>query len=357
MTLVEPFRAARQSPQPFHKDLPLAPGNVFRRMLTAKALASIWKIHPLAIAEDLWPSDRVVAQILERGATAPAMTGVAGWAAELAQRVVTDTLEALGGVSAGAQLLEQGLVLSFDGANILGVPGMVADANSASWVAEGDPIPVYQFPTTGKTLQPYKLGAIAVLTREMVESSNAEALIGDTLVRSAGLALDKALFDSNPATAARPAGLRNGIAATASSNNADTYAAFFEDMSKLINVVSAVGGNGPYVLVGSPGRAEQIGIRVRGENTNRVLISSQIADTDLIAVAAAAVAAAFSPTPDIEMAKAATLVMDTAPGVAGASGPERSMFQIDALALKMRWPISWVLRDPRGIAWMSPTWK
>ena len=49
--------------------------------------------------------------------------------------------------------------------------------------------------------------------------------------------------------------------------------------------------------------------------------------------------------------------MDTAPQPAGTMGPSRSLFQTDSLALKMRWPVSWALRDPRGFAWLTPAWK
>jgi hypothetical protein len=49
--------------------------------------------------------------------------------------------------------------------------------------------------------------------------------------------------------------------------------------------------------------------------------------------------------------------MDTAPGDAGTMGPERSVWQTDSVAVKVRWPVSWALRDPRGVAWLTPAWK
>jgi hypothetical protein len=33
------------------------------------------------------------------------------------------------------------------------------------------------------------------------------------------------------------------------------------------------------------------------------------------------------------------------------------LFQTDSIALKMRWPVTWALRDPRGVAWTTPNWK
>jgi hypothetical protein len=50
---------------------------------------------------------------------------------------------------------------------------------------------------------------------------------------------------------------------------------------------------------------------------------------------------------EIETVNAATLVMDTVPGAAGWMGPERGLFQTDSIAIKVRWPVSWALRDRR----------
>ena len=41
---------------------------------------------------------------------------------------------------------------------------------------------------------------------------------------------------------------------------------------------------------------------------------------------------------------------DAAPGAAVASTPTYSMYQIDAVSLRLRWPVTWMLRDARGIA-------
>ena len=337
--------------------LPLPPGNSFVRLLTARAIAQIDRTRSvMSIIEDLWPSDRIVA----RAASAPAMTTVPGWAAELAQKRVSDGLDALGPVSAAAQLLKLGLVLNLDRHAIISAPGFTASGGNAGFVAEGQPIPVRQLSTTGAQLNPYKLAAIATLTREMIESSNAEQMISDVLVRSEGLALDAAFFDSNPATAARPAGLRNGITALTASANADAFGAFFEDISTVVNSVAPVGG--PIVLITSAGRAASMESRPLGGAGSilRVLASTAVGN-DMVAVAPAGVVSAFSPDPEIETANAATLHMNDTPtqlvnGGAPAA-PQKSMMQTDSIALKVRWAMSWSLRSPAAVAWISPTWK
>jgi hypothetical protein len=359
MTLVEPFRASREA---FKRELPLPPGNTFTRVLTARVLAQLRNTTPQQVADQMWPSDRLVAQVVEKASVAPAMTSVAGWAAELAVRVVHDALEALGPASAGADLLKRGLVLTFDGAGSISAPGFVAEFGNAGWVAEGQPIPVRQLSSTAAVLNPHKLAAIGVLTREMIESSNAEALVTDALVRAAGRMLDEVLFDANPEDAARPRGLRNGVSASTPSSNTTAFEAAYEDIATLINSVAPVAGNGPVILVGSPGRAAMMASRFDYDaddpGSKVTVLGSSAVINDLLAVAPAALVTALSPEPDVEASKAAQIVMDTVPGAAGVAGPiNKSMFQSDAIAVKVRWPVTWALRDSRGFAWMTPTWK
>lgn len=354
MTKHETIQTFRREP------LPLSPGNSFVRLLTANAIASFARTTPADVAEKLWPNDRVMAQITVRAASAPAMTSVAGWASDLAHKMVHDALEALGPASAGGALLRSSTVLAWDNYGIISAPGFVASAANAGFVAEGDPIPVRQLADTAVQLLPYKLASIAVLSEEMMRSSNAETLIGDTLVRSAAAALDVALFDSNAATTARPAGLRNGIAALTASTNTDFWEAYFEDIANALNACAPVGGNGPYTLVGNPGRAVQIQLRAMGNQPYQILGSSAVGN-DMITIAPAAVVCAISPNPEVEATNAGTLHMDSAPSqiVSGgvSASPVRSVFQTASVALKMRWPVSWALRDTRGVSWVTPAWK
>jgi hypothetical protein len=288
------------------------------------------------------------------------MTTVSGWAAELARTVVTDALEAMGAVSGGAQMLGSCLVLTFDGAGTISAPGFVADANHGGFVAEGNPIPVRQFAAAGATLQPHKLASIGVLTREMIESSNAEQMVGDVLIRSAGLALDAVLFGAAAATTAAPAGLRNGIAALTASTSTELYEAFFQDVAALINAIGAVGNVGPYALIASPGRAAQMLMRFVNQAPNLFIYGSAAMGNDLLAVACPGVVAALDPEPQIETATAGALHMQDTPAPLASGGtmaaPARSLYQTDSIAVKVRWPVTWALRDPRAVAWLTPTW-
>ncbi len=338
---------------------PVVSGNLFTRSLAARTIASLRRSKAAEVAAEMWPSDRLLHQHITRAASNPAMTSVAGWAAELAQKRVADVIEALGPASGAADVLKQCLVLDWDGAGMISAPGFAAGAANSGFVAEGQPIPVRQLNVGPAQLQPYKLATIAALTREMVESSNAEALVSDALVRSTALALDAVFFGSAAATAAQPAGIRNGIAATASSNNADGFQAFAEDVASLIDAVAPVGGKGPYILIGSPGRAAMIASHYISfkDETQFDVVASSVVGNDLVCVAPKAIAAALSADADVETTSAATLVMDTAPGAAGTMGPEAEVWQTDSLAVKVRWPVSWALRNAGAVAWLTPSWK
>jgi hypothetical protein len=342
---------------PFKQDpLVLPEGNLFKRTLTAKVIGMYRNVRPEDVAASMWPNDRTLAA-LYKAATAPAMTTVPGWAQELAAKHVADSVEALGAYSAALDIFKSGLVLTWDRYGLISVPGFVASAGNAGFVAEGDPIPVRQLANGAQALQPYKVASIAVLTMEMLESSNAEALITDTLVKSAGLAIDAAFFDDSAATAARPAGIRNGIAAQAPSSDADSFGGFYEDISTLMQIVGQVGGKGPYYVASSIGRTASMRARWLEEADYIRSIMSPSIGADMIAVAPQAIAVALDPDPDIELSSAATLVMDDAPTEAGGGLAERSLFQTASNAIKVRWPVSWLLRDPRGVAWLTPAWK
>jgi hypothetical protein len=125
----------------------------------------------------------------------------------LLRTVMPEFVATLATKSTAAQIFREGLQLLFDGAGMISVPTLLGDPSYAAFVKEGDPAPVVQGVVEPLvTMTPFKLAAIVVITAEMLRSSNAEAILLDGMMRSAGMALDKALFDSNPGDASRPAG-------------------------------------------------------------------------------------------------------------------------------------------------------
>jgi Phage capsid family len=339
--------------QPQRRQMAAPNGNSFLRYVAAHTKALHSKRAVAEVIERLWPNDIVL-----RAATAPALTTTVGWAKELAvTKVLEDMGEALGAASAGGEVLRRAFTVNFDGAGEVLVPGLVADVTDATFVAEGAPIPVETIPTSSKSLVAHKIASIAVLTAEMIEGSNAERIIGEALTRAAALALDAALFDSTAASAARPAGIRQGVVALTASSSTDLVEAAFEDVAALINAVSTVGGRGPFVLVAGAGRAASMSGRLELDE-NFVVLPSTAVGNDLIAIAPAGIAAAIAP-PQLELSNHATVHLeDTSPADLGTSpAPVKSMFQTHSYALKSRLPATWVVRDSRAVAWLTPAWK
>ena len=331
-------------------------GNTFTRTLTANVLASVHRTTPSAVCASMWPRDRVTAELIERAASTAATTFTQGWAAELAQRKIVDTLDALYQYSVSAQLLRLGTVLTADRRGIVSVPGFVASFGNKGFVAEDDPIPVQQLALSiSNQLKPSKCAGIVVLTREMIESSNAEKLITDAALRMLGRMTDEVLFDANPADNARPRGLREGVAATTPTTAAgDAWAAALGDMAKLADAVGPVSGGSQLAYIGSPGRALKANAYLNGA-PNAVALGSGAVINDFLCVAVAALVSAIG-DPTVESSSSATLHMDDTPNRdVSHAGRHESMFQTDAIAIKLRMPMSWIMRDPRGFAWMTPT--
>ena len=139
-------------------------------------------VPPSEVARRTWGDGSAPVEYLLRAASSPAATTAPGWAQELA-RVITIFLPSLAPLAAGPALLARGLQLEFDGALVIKLP-LIAQG-SAGFVGELKPIPVVQFATSaGVTLTPFKLGSIVTLTREMIDSSNAEAIVRQTLSES-----------------------------------------------------------------------------------------------------------------------------------------------------------------------------
>jgi hypothetical protein len=339
---------------------PLVPEDLRRRDPFVPVVRSVIAIashafdrttSPAEFARRHWGDDRGTEHVV-RAATNPAMTTTAGWAQELSP-VSLVFLAALRGISAGAELLNRGLQVRFNGAGTISLP--LVSQGQAGFVGQGKPVPVAAFATSsGVSLTPFKLALISTLTREMVESSNAEAVIRTVLLESTAVGLDAALFSANAATADAPAGLLHGIAAlTASSATTGAIDALIADLKTLTASLAPVAGGSPIVFVVNPVDAISLRYRLVEPLADTVLSSNAVPVKTIIGLATNAIASGYEPTPEIEASRQAELHMDTAPTDVPGTPSTMTMFQGDKLALKVRMPVSWALRDARGLAWIS----
>jgi hypothetical protein len=207
---------------------------------------------------------------------------------------------------------------------------------------------------------------IVAATSEMLMSDNAEALIRAVLTESTALSLDAYLFDDNAALPEeRPAGLLHGI------DPLPAGATMLDDLEALAAAVAPIAGD-QIVFVASPKEAVAIKLRLPREFPWPVLPSAALPEGRLIAIAANALVSASETVPSIEASRQATIhyeddnpaeivgppsTVDDAIVGGVVARPVASIFQSDAVALRLRWPLSWALRSPQGLAWMEEvTW-
>jgi hypothetical protein len=329
-----------------------------RAAITAAHAVFDKNVHAVDYARKTWGATEARSvELVTRAASAPAMTTTTGWAAELAH-VSTQFIASLTPVSAAAALLSRGLQLRFDGLASISLPTITQ--GQAGWVGQGKPVPVTQYVTApGVKLEPHKFGLAAVLTREMVESSNAEAAVRAVLTEGAALGLDTALFSANAGTPDSPPGLLYGVAPTTASTASPLSDAMMADLATLGGAIARVAGD-DIIFVAAPEQATSLRLWV--ENLDYpVLASKALAAKTVIAIAPAALVSGFAPLPEIIARTDPALHMDTAPaeivGTGGAVAQPSviSLFQTDRIGLRMLMPAAWALRASNAIAWMNST--
>jgi hypothetical protein len=325
---------------------------------TARSKASEKDLAVSEIVRRTWPNDET-ARLITRAASEPPAT-ISGTAA-LGRIVLPDFVQAMAPFSAAADLIKGGLQFAFDGAVYISVPSFTAIPTGVAYCGESQPIPVVQFDSTEPPpLTAKKLVAIAVLTEEMINSSNGEALVKNVLLRSVGLAVDKYLFDTNPADTNRPASILHGVSGlTPSGGGTGGYDSMIADLTKLASAVAPVGGRIAFVV--SPARAVNINMRsgypLNDYSQVDVLPSAAIPDTEVVAVAVDGFVSAMDALPEIRASNNATIHMDNAPSAIASGGtmaaPSRSLWQTRSVGLILRLPLDWALRSPAAVAWMT----
>ncbi|TAI65696.1 phage major capsid protein [Bradyrhizobium sp. Leo170] len=351
------------------RPLPLVPEDVDQATRSRAAVAALARaciasaratINPATnettILQRHFRRDLIAKAIVTRSPVSPTETG-----GVLSHQIVADIIAALSPASAGAAIIAAGLRLRFDGAAAISVPSINADPALAQFVGEGRAIPVVSgLVQPPVLLRPRKLASIMVMTREQIESSNAEVLFTDALLRSTGLALDTVLLGSNPDDGINPPGLRAGIAALTASSNPDAVEAMMEDIETLAKAVLQITA-APPILVMAPARALVAELRApHGLEPLTVLGSAALAADEVVAIAPVAVASADGDIPEVESNGQAEVNFETdAQPIVDESGkvavPVASLFQSDRVGIRVKHPIDWVLRDARGVAWLKAT--
>jgi hypothetical protein len=345
-------------------------GVYLERAVTAHALSTaagdgFGAVSAERVARRMWPDDGGVTGLVLRGTSAPADRTTTGWASTVAHNVVGDFIGSLAPLSAGANLLNAAPRVSLEGVNQINFPRRLnpLNATDVAWIGELGPmpIPVMQI-GSGSTLGPArKLCSAVVFTREVAESSAAEVVLRTLLRESTAFSLDGALFSNAAATTSRPAGILNGVTPLAAAPAGDETA-MANDLTKLAAAIAPTTLG--LVYVAHPAQAAAMKIR-RGADFVGVSVwpTLGVAAGTVIALDPAAFASAFGPEPEIS-SSTETLVHleDTTPAQIGTAGspnvvaaPTRSLFQTDAIAVRLILRCAWTWRVPGAVAWISGT--
>ena len=314
------------------------------------------------------PED-VVAPIILRAASGPAILTDPAWAGPLAMLSVSDAIEELVAMTVIGRLsLSGALRVDLGRYATVRVPGRAVHASDAgTWVQEGSPIPTRQFLLLGgPLLTPRKLACIVPMTREITEASNIEAVVRQLLIEAAGLSLDAALFSATAASPEQPAGLLNGLAALTPSALTG-FEACGGDLGSLVEDIATRGGGAHAFFVAAPKQAVTARFYAGGQfyvdpgsDVLPIAGSAGLPTGTVIAIEPASLAYSID-TPQFDISKVAAIHQeDTTPADIVAGGtpatPVKSMFQTDSIALRMMLWASWGMRAPHVSFMQSVAW-
>lgn len=365
-----------------------SPRDVLARSVMCRVLAVQHKSTPQAVAEQLFPYQRDIAQAIRspgsvlKGAVAPAMTTVAGWASELVTPTVLGVLPIIAPRSAYSQLSQLPATIRADlaGHGSVKVPTRSPSPTLAPpFVGEGQPIPIRQAAVANTALTRKKAAVVSEFTGEMLNRSavDSEQLIKDVMAADTTTAIDGVLLGSSGATAIAPAGILNGVSASAPTASGG-LAALAGDVRTLAAAIEATGPLIAPTLIMSSTSAlivllsltGGIVLSVQDDGPQLAIVAApSVPSKRLIMIDAANFASGEGDTPDFMTTTEALLHEDTAPlpigtpgGVPGTdpnivAAPARSLFQTNAIAVRMITDCGWTMTRAGRVAYIdNVTW-
>jgi hypothetical protein len=332
---------------------PLVPEDINTAALTSLGRAAIMLARSIITETHVKAKDDRAVSLLLRAPTRQLTTSDAS----VLQPIAVVFLTLLTQVSAGAKFLSSGLQLNFDNGPI-SCPTLAV--GEAKFINEAAPIPVVQNPVSKTDLQLYKLGAITVLTNEMVLGSNAEALMQQGMIDSAAPALDRVLFSTSAGVPGlQPPGLCTGPSLPPTAGGGTN--ALIADTASLVDAIAKYAGNANIVFVMAAKQYVAASMAPQ-QFPFPLLMSAALPAGTVICAASNAIVSAIE-APRIEAAKSTVLHYEDATpkdivDIGGVMAfPVRSSYQIDAVSLRMIMPVSWALRAPGAVSWMqNVTW-
>jgi HK97 family phage major capsid protein len=353
-------------------------GQSFVRMVKAKALAHLLQSTPGAVAQHLWgKSSPLLVSWIKANEVAAGGSLTGEWGVELVEadtRFTGDFIDFL----YAATIFDQ-LALREIPANVT-VNGMDGAA-IGYWVKQGKAIPVTAGDFSTVTLSPLKVGALAVVTNELLRDSSpsADLLLRDALVQASSQRVDGTFVsDTGAAANESPAGVFNGI--TPLGSNGFDLDAVYSDINELLQAfITAKNAGGELNFLMSKALAQSLAL-MRNELGNKAFpeltrnggtlegISVKTGDNISSSVIALVKPSDIYKIGDggvqVSVSRDASIEMNSVPsqdslGPTGTAEEVVSMFQTESTAIKIVRSINFAKRrvtaankNP-GVAWID----
>ena len=365
------YLESRQAPAIVKKDKdPDFQGQMFTRMVIAKALANMEGSNPVVVAERRYgkSNPRLVEWI--KGDIAGGGTISGEWGTEL---------QRLDGLFTGdfiSYLYGQTL---FDRLPLRTIPANVTvkgqdGASTGYWVGEGKAVPVTTSDFSTVNLRPMKVAALAVLSNELIRDSSpsAEMLVRDSLVEASSQKVDTTFFStSNTVSNVSPAGMLYGL--TAGTSSGTTAANLRTDIQSLYAAFLSAKNASGLVFCMTPTLAKQISLMMTdlgvpefagmqgGSMTlhgDPVYAGDNVGAGDLILMKPSEIYKIGDGGVQISVSREATIEMADNPaneslGPTGFSGKVVSMFQSENTAIKVVRSINWAKRRTHAVRYIG----
>jgi HK97 family phage prohead protease/HK97 family phage major capsid protein len=375
-------RTAEQTPQtpqlPARRPLTvpakeIKPGDYVGRAAAATLHSYIQRRAVEDIVRERWGDDEAT-MIVTRAAQPTALTTQTGWAAELVVLSQADFLATLEPSSVFNPLSAAGTSLSFGpGAGAIKIPSLAATPSiTGSFVGEAQPIPVRRAGLTSITLTPHKMGVITRFSREiaMYSTPAIEGICRDAIRIHTSITVDSLLLDNVAASAVRPAGLTNGVAAITAATGGG-YAAVLKDIKALTAPFYALNAGRKLVMIVNPAQRLDLsmvpgpagvpfGWTTEFTSQFQMIVSTTVPVGNVYMIDAADFVSVNGGL-EFDVSEEATLhIEDTAPLNISAPGapatvaaPVESMFQTAQIALRMLVNINWAMRRSGMVQWIT----
>jgi len=344
-------------------------GQSFTRLAIAKALAHINQSTPSAIAAARW--GKTNPQLVEWIRANEVSAGsTSGWGAELVAadtRYTGDFIEFLHSKTVYDRLPLRPIPADV---NVRGQDG----ASVGYWVGEGKAIPTTDASFSDVDLSPLKVGALAVITKDLLRRSSPEAerMVRDSLQKASTQRVDATFCGAAAASSGvSPAGILNGVSALGSSGT--DFEAVARDVQEFYQYFLTQKNFGELYWLMNPGLALAIGnlrndfgqkvfpdIRPDGGTFEGfpVVTGDNVAANDLILLKPGDIYKIDDRGVEVSVSTDATIEMNSVPvgdsvtPTAAAEDPV-NLFQTESIALKVVRSANYAKRRSTAVTFMT----